>query len=199
MTNSNQQRRTDQRDMGKNANPNSNLSGRPTHSSGLDVSIECSRNFRQSIKKVGSSARNVGLLAALVVSLGTGFALGVFSSKSIASMAAPTEHKGLKLESLGEISEESLKMQIGLTGHKMQLRAIGIMPGGQIAKHSHAKRPGIVKVVSGSWIEGRADGEREYSGTDNKGILEDSGTVHWFWNRSDKLATALVCDIVPNK
>ena len=114
-------------------------------------------------------------------------------------MTAPTEHKGLKLESLGEISEESLKAQIGLTGHKMQLRAIGIMPGGQIAKHSHAKRPGIVKVVSGTWIEGRADGEREYSGKDNKGILEDSGTVHWFWNRSDKLATALVCDIVPNK
>jgi quercetin dioxygenase-like cupin family protein len=79
----------------------------------------------------------------------------------------------------------------------LQLREITILPGGQIAKHSHETRPGLVKVIDGAWIEGRADGERTYSSADAEGILEDRETVHWFWNRGETPGTAIVCDIVP--
>ena len=87
--------------------------------------------------------------------------------------------------------------QIGLTGHKLQLREITILPGGQIAKHSHETRPGLVKVINGTWTEGRPSGETDYAASDDTGLLEDEGTVHWFWNRGDAPATAIVCDIVP--
>ncbi|NNE24347.1 MAG: cupin domain-containing protein, partial [Rhizobiales bacterium] len=87
----------------------------------------------------------------------------------------------------------------GLTGRKLQLRAITIEPGGQIAKHGHETRPGLVKVIDGEWIEGRASGEKTYTAGQSEGIVEDENTTHWFFNRSDKPATAIVCDIVPGE
>jgi len=77
------------------------------------------------------------------------------------------------------------------------MREITIKPDGQIAKHSYSKKPGLVTVTSGTWTEGRPGSEKNYSGSESKGILEDSATVHWFWNRGAKPATAIVCDIVP--
>jgi quercetin dioxygenase-like cupin family protein len=118
---------------------------------------------------------------------------------AIAAAPAPTEHKGLAIEVLGVIDAESMKATLGLEGQKMQLRAITIAPGGQIAKHSHEKRPGLVKVIDGEWIEGQASGEAAYSAADKTAILEDVETTHWFFNHGDKPATALVCDIVPDK
>lgn len=130
--------------------------------------------------------------------LSIGLVSGLLISYGWASMPAPTEHKGLTVEGLGAIPEESISAQLELDGHKLQLRAITIEPGGQIAKHSHETRPGLVKVVSGTWTEGRPDGEREFS-SDDAALLEDKDTVHWIYNRGDEPATAYVCDIVPQE
>ncbi len=125
--------------------------------------------------------------------------LAVAGHSAIAAAPAPTEHKGLSVEALGVIDSASMKATLGLEGHKMQLRAITIEPGGQIAKHSHEKRPGLVKVIDGEWVEGRPSGEAGFKAADSAAILEDEETTHWFFNRGDKPATALVCDIVPDK
>ena len=109
----------------------------------------------------------------------------------------PTEHKGVKVKSLGVISESSMSTQVGLQGHKMQLREITLAPGGQLARHDHSKRPGLVWTLSGSWIEGRPEGEKEYPETLDEAILEDAGTDHWFWNDSSEPVRVVVCDIVP--
>ena len=137
------------------------------------------------------------LLLAIAVSATLGLTLGVAGSRGLAQMAAPSEHKGLKVAALGVIPEESMKATVGLSGHKLQLREITIEPGGQIAKHSHETRPGLVKVISGSWVEGRPSGETEFAASGDSGIIEDEGTVHWFWNRGAEPASAIVCDIVP--
>jgi quercetin dioxygenase-like cupin family protein len=129
--------------------------------------------------------------------LSLGLAGGFLISIAWANIPAPTEHKGLEVETLGVIPEDSVSRQLDLTGHKLQLRAITIMPGGQIASHSHETRPGLVKVVSGEWIEGRPTGENRYGPGDDV-ILEDSETVHWFFNRGAEPAKAWVCDIVPS-
>jgi len=115
-----------------------------------------------------------------------------------AQRAIPTEHKGISVASLGEISESSLQSQLGLEGYKMQLREIIVEPGGQIAKHDHFKRPGLVLTLSGTWTEGRADGEREYPASLKQAILEDETTEHWFWNDSEEPVSVAVCDIVPS-
>ena len=134
-------------------------------------------------------------LAAAALLVAVGIVLGAAGERSLAEMAVPTEHKGLSVETLGVIPEDSMQKQLGLSGYKLQLREITIAPGGQIAKHGHETRPGLVKVISGTWTEGRPDGKKDYAAAAS--ILEDSETVHWFWNRGSEPSAALVCDIVP--
>ena len=110
-------------------------------------------------------------------------------------MAIPTEHKGLEVEKLGFVPAVSMSAQVGLNGHILLLRKITIKPGGQIAKHSAESSPAVVYMVSGTWTEGRSSGETNHSAGDT--FIEDKDTVHWFYNRGEEPATALVCDIKP--
>ena len=112
-----------------------------------------------------------------------------------AQSAVPTEHKGLEVEVLGFVPEESMSAQVGLKGYKLLLRKITINPGGQIAKHSADKTPTVVYVDSGTWTEGRDSGETRHSAGDS--FVEYYDTVHWFYNRGDEPAMAFVCDIKP--
>ena len=138
-----------------------------------------------------------GTLLVSLVSLGAGVLIGMMADEGRAGTAPPTEHKGLTVETLGMISEESMKAQVGLEGHILLLRAITIAPGGQIAQHSHAKVPGLVKVISGEWIEGGESGEKAFNADSPTAIVEDKDTVNWFYNRGTEPATAIVCDIKP--
>ena len=126
---------------------------------------------------------SIGLIGGFLVSYGW------------AAMAPPTEHKGLQVEKLGFVPEESMSAQVGLKGHILLLRKITINSGGQIAKHSASTTPGVVYVESGTWTEGRVSGETQYSAGDT--FVEDKDTVHWFYNRGDEPAAAYVCDIKP--
>ncbi len=129
------------------------------------------------------------------------FALAViFSYQAVqAQRQPPTKHEGVSVAGLGVISESSMSAQIGLQGYKMQLREITLAPGGQIARHDHFKRPGLVWTLSGSWVEGRPDGEKTYPASLKQAILEDATTDHWFWNDSNEPARVVVCDIVPDQ
>ena len=120
---------------------------------------------------------------------------GLLGSYGWAAMAPPTEHKGLQVEKLGFVPEESMLAQVGLKGHILLLRKITINPGGQIAKHSADKTPTVVYVDSGTWTEGRESGEIEHAAGDS--FVEYYDTVHWFYNRGDEPAMAFVCDIKP--
>ena len=144
-----------------------------------------------------ANRRTLTLVSTIALSATLGIALGAVGGRGLAQMAVPTEHKGLAVAALGVVSGKSMDAQIGLSGYKLQLREITIKPGGQIAKHSHETRPGLVKVISGTWTEGRPGGERAYGTADAEAILEDRETVHWFWNRGKEPATAIVCDLVP--
>lgn len=136
--------------------------------------------------------------AAFLTGIAAGsLAVAVVDRAAIAAATAPTEHKGLKVAALGHVSAKSMQATLGLEGHKLQLRAITIGPGGQIASHSHKTRPGLVKVIEGEWIEGRQSGEVTFAAGQPETIIEDEDTTHWFFNRGNKPATALVCDIVP--
>lgn len=127
---------------------------------------------------------------------GLGLIAGALGSQGLAQVAPPAEHEGLTVKTLGTMPAESVEATTGIEGHILLLREITIAPGGQIAKHSHAEIPGIVKVVSGEWIEGRADGERSLT-ADSPALLEDENTVNWFFNRGAEPASAIVCDIKP--
>jgi quercetin dioxygenase-like cupin family protein len=151
--------------------------------------------MKQSNPVESSKRINPGLLVALLAVLGIGVFIGFAYGAS--HREPPTKHKGVSVAKLGVLSEASLKAQVGLSGHIMQLREITLAPGGAIAKHSHAKRPGLVWTLSGSWTEGRASGEIGYPATKKVAIVEDESTEHWFWNDEKEPVTVAVCDIVP--
>ena len=143
--------------------------------------------------KSRQSLRSLVTVSALSLALAALFAYQAVQ----AQRQPPTEHKGVKVKSLGVVPESSMAIQVGLKGYKMQLREITLEPGGQIARHDHYKRPGLVWTLSGSWIEGRPEGEKEYPMSLDKAIIEDANTDHWFWNDGAEPARVVVCDIVP--
>lgn len=122
---------------------------------------------------------------------------GIAAGLAVAGATPPTEHMGLAVQGLARIEADMIERQTGLEGYMMQLRAITIEPGGQIAQHSHENRPGLVKVISGDWVEGRTTGEATFMADGIDGIVEDGDTMHWFYNRGDSPATAIVCDLNP--
>lgn len=140
--------------------------------------------------------------AAAVLSV---FALGVFiggiPSYSQSNRQIPTEHKGISVTLLGAVGEESLQKQLGVSGYELRLREVVIEPGGAIARHSHAKRPGVVQTISGSWTEGRPAGEGEspiltdYPADKKEALVETWDVEHWGWNTGSEPARFLVCGL----
>ena len=136
-------------------------------------------------------------LPLLVLSIGIaiGLAAAPAAQRVWAALSGPTEHKGLSVDLLAELSADTMQATIGLEGYTMRMRAVEIAPGGQIAEHSHSDRPGIVTVVQGEWVEGQPTGENTFAAQGYGTFPENEDTVHWVYNRTDSPATALVCDI----
>lgn len=122
-----------------------------------------------------------------------GLALGLAQGQT--KRQPPAEHEGVSVVALGELKPSSLKVQLGLEGYRMQMREVTVAPGGAIAEHSHAKRPGLVKTVSGSWIEVRGDKEIPYPASKPEALVEDENTVHWLYNDGAEPAVAIVCGL----
>ncbi len=116
-------------------------------------------------------------------------------STGTAQEAYPTEHKGIGITKLGVVPEESMIKQTGLEGYFLQLRLATLDPGGQIARHDHATRPGLVYTLEGSWVEGWPGGEREYPAGEEIALVEDAETDHWFYNRNEEPVKVLICDL----
>jgi quercetin dioxygenase-like cupin family protein len=124
-----------------------------------------------------------------------GLGIGLNSEMILAAASGPKEHKSIDVGLLEELPEQTLKTTIGLEGYTMRMRWVTVLPGGQIAEHSHADRPGIVTMVDGEWVEGKPSGEDTFHAAGYGTFPENENTVHWVYNRSDKPATALVCDL----
>jgi len=107
----------------------------------------------------------------------------------------PEKHEGVSVVPLGELTPSSLKIQLGLEGYRMQMREVTVAPGGAIAEHSHAQRPGLVKTVSGSWIEVRGDEKISFPASKPEALVEDENTVHWLYNDGTEPAVAIVCGL----
>jgi quercetin dioxygenase-like cupin family protein len=144
-------------------------------------------------KNIVNEPRDVRIKSTGLIAIG--LIGGILFSYGWAAMSPPAEHKGLEVEVLGFVPEDSMSAQVGLKGYKLLLRKITINPGGQIAKHSADKTPTVVYVDTGTWTEGRDSGETEHSAGDS--FVEYYDTVHWFYNRGDEPAMAFVCDIKP--
>ncbi len=134
-----------------------------------------------------------GALFFNLIILCLGLALGMAQGQ--AKRQPPAEHEGVSVVALGALKPSSLKIQLGIEGYTMQMREVTVAPGGAIAEHSHANRPGLVKTISGSWVEVRGDEEIHYPAKKQAALVEDENTVHWLYNDGSEPAVAIVCGL----
>jgi quercetin dioxygenase-like cupin family protein len=121
-------------------------------------------------------------------------ALLTFSS-TILLADKPEKTQGLDVTPL---QLHALAEQIpAMEGYELRTRRIAIMPGGTIAEHSHADRPGVVYVLEGSMTEHRGDTARIVKPGDT--WTEAGDTVHWMENTSGKICIIVAVDLVPKK
>jgi len=117
--------------------------------------------------------------------------LGLVPTASFAK-EMPTENKGIKGVPL---YLQALQQQIpAMAGYVLRSRHITLAPGGSVAKHSHAERPGFLYVLEGELTEYIGDTIRIVRPGDS--WTEAVDTVHGVKNNTDKPAVAVVIDIV---
>jgi quercetin dioxygenase-like cupin family protein len=104
-----------------------------------------------------------------------------------------TAHKGVVEKLLGQI--DLSKEKIALADHHFRMRRLEIAPDGEVAWHSHADRPALIYVVSGTITE--------YASTCTVPIVHETGDLsiekgglsHWWKNTSDKPVVLISADI----
>ncbi len=123
-------------------------------------------------------------------------ATAVIASASAAFAEKPKETQGLDVTPL-ELHEAIGEQISVMDGFALRARRIVIEPGGTIAEHSHADRPGVVYILEGSMTEHRGDVARVVKPGDTWTEMAD--TVHWMENTSGKPCTIIAVDLVANK
>lgn len=107
----------------------------------------------------------------------------------------PAETRGVDaVRALGSVA---LAGEIdGAEGKILRAREIVLAPGAAIAVHEHQRRPGLAYILEGELVEHRNDADGPLVRGVGAIAFERSGVVHYWENRSDRPARALVVDIV---
>ena len=150
-------------------------------------------NLTRKLALVGLVAATFGLAAA-PVSAGECPADQVTTN---ARTSGPAAHKNVtdKVIASTDLADEAPMLK----DRKFRLRRLVVQPGGVVAWHSHAERPAIIYIVSGTVVE--------YSSTCAAPIVHNAGDVarethktsHWWKNTTKKPAVLLSADILHDK
>lgn len=120
-------------------------------------------------------------------------ATAVIASASAAFAEKSKETQGLDITPL-ELHETIGEQIPAMDGFALRARRIVITPGGTIAEHSHADRPGVVYILEGSMTEHRGDIARVVKAGDT--WTETADTLHWMENTSGKPCIIIAVDLV---
>ena len=104
-----------------------------------------------------------------------------------------TAHKDVSEKLLGQI--DLSKEKIAVAGHHLRTRRLDIKPGGEVAWHSHAERPALIYVVSGTITEYASTCAVPIVHAAGDLSIEQGGLSHWWKNTSDKPVTLISSDI----
>ena len=105
---------------------------------------------------------------------------------------AQTMPSGVTDDIVGSVD---LQKELNFADHDLRLRRLVVQPGGVVPLHSHAGRPALITIVSGSITE--------YSSTCSVGIdhhagdvtVESDGISHWWRNNGPVPAVLLSADV----
>lgn len=118
-------------------------------------------------------------------------AASVLVSVAVAQDAPPKDNVGVTPEMLGELPLADEFTDIG--NRKMRMRVITVAPGGIIGQHSHANRPSVEYVLSGTAIEVRGTQTNEMKAGSQ--MLADHTVEHYWKNTGTDPLVILAVDI----
>jgi mannose-6-phosphate isomerase-like protein (cupin superfamily) len=140
-----------------------------------------------------SAVSSLGLTVAAALAL-------VFSAAASGSETAPEKAHGISGtgEPVALVDLVPHQLPGAAVDYDLRARIVKVAPGGAIHNHSHAGRPGIVRVTAGTVIEYRGNVARTLKL--GEFWTETSDVVHWFRNPSaTEVAELWVVDLVPRK
>lgn len=107
--------------------------------------------------------------------------------------AGATAHKDVTEKLLGQVDLSNEK--VAVPGHHLRMRRLDIKPGGEVAWHSHAERPALIYVVSGSITEYSSRCLVPIVHKTGELSVEQGGLSHWWKNTSKKPVVLISADI----
>ena len=107
--------------------------------------------------------------------------------------AGATAHKDVAEKLLGQI--DLSKEKVAVANHHLRMRRLDIKPGGEVAWHSHAERPALIYVVSGTVTEYASTCSVPIVHTAGELSVEQGGLSHWWKNTSGKPVVLISADI----
>lgn len=106
----------------------------------------------------------------------------------------PAAHKSVAEKVLSMIP--LAKEKVGLKEHSLRLRRLVVQPGGVVAWHSHADRPAIIYVVSGSITEYSSHCAVPIIHRAGETSTESGGVSHWWKNHTRQSVVLLSADLL---
>ena len=86
-----------------------------------------------------------------------------------------------------------------LKDHNLRLRRLVVQPGGVVPWHSHAERPAIIYVVSGTIVEHRSNCLVPIVHRAGEVTEETHAVSHWWKNNTSRPVVLLSADILHDK
>jgi quercetin dioxygenase-like cupin family protein len=85
--------------------------------------------------------------------------------------------------------------KVALKGHNMRVRRLEIQPGGIVPWHSHAERPALIYIVSGTIVEHASNCAVPITHKAGEVARETHATSHWWQNTGTVPVVLLSFDI----
>lgn len=93
------------------------------------------------------------------------------------------------------VGSVDLQQELAFANHDLRLRRLVVQPGGVVPLHSHAGRPALITVVSGSITEYRSSCSVGIDHQSGDVSMESGGISHWWKNNGTVPAVLLSADV----
>ena len=110
---------------------------------------------------------------------------------------APTAPVGVTEQELSSV--DLSKENVRLDDRRLRFRAMQIQPGGIVPLHSHADRPALIMVNTGTIYENSSKCLVPIQHKAGDISREFLGTKHWWKNEGSTVVTLTIADIVNDK
>ena len=135
--------------------------------------------------------------AGIIALAALGGATPAFAAQHVNPLAnAPTMPKGVTDTVIGAVD---LDKEINVEGRQLRTRRLVVQPGGIVPIHSHADRPALIVVVSGSITEHRSDSATPVEHHAGDISREADGISHYWINHGTEPTVLLSSDVFHGK